>query len=1157
MIVGGRSWYAVVSHLGLLFGLITVAGCNAGQSDGVEVIAARSSALSIANGPVFVNIPNPCPTSVAGSPSVGMVFGATMASLIPTFASQNQARLYLVTSCVTDTAALNTATDKRAELRFIDQNIANCSASGTANTFNCPTATAAGTTITVNPPPAEGWGALALLPSGDLLACEVNTQQATTINVFKIHVTGSSTTWTSTKFFSADVSAIPNANGGRCDGLSWDDPSQNVFLSLDGSGLIFRFNTNGQLVTSFGAGLGTTPGTAPIPGGCVAASVSVTTLPAGSSPAGVVLADCDQSGTLTQNLQVFDMNSGAHLPNLDFTTAGVALPEDLECDPYTFTDATGAQQFAMWTKPVEDPQQLIAFNITQPASRVPGQFCNLAGAAAVKAPLVRSCDGTNPDTAGMDSDNDGLLDCWEGAGKKVHWVGDNGGFDLSTLSEIGPDGKLRHSPPSVGTPDVYLELDRIGLSAADIGPTSPDTPGNLRLALGDVFTAIGTGSIEPTIQTTKPAMHIVLDEDLTGLPAGALAFTGCTVASTGGPDFDAQKALHFGSVGDSADLKSIKASFFRYGILNNSGMQPLVGGGGAPFGCGELQGDDLALGIPRMGALLDRDATAGILLHELGHTFNLQHGGDEGGIAKDNKPNYVSVMNSSLITQANGTRKVTYSHARFDVDEHNLNELTGVPSFQGGLFTTLPTVVYTGQVPFSTPTNTSYDFQTDDGLPKLDPSACGDVNGDGHPSPASQNGECAVAGSFPLHGFMDWNALIFTLPTAATSPQRLPGIHPTAQETISVEHALAISGDADHDGIVNAKDNCPGVANPDQKDSDGDSIGDACQCADANSSAPVRRDVKLVYRDAGHGAVSDNAVQPDIQIQNVTGAPIPLSELTVRYWYTNGGTRDQQFFVDFATIGASNVQGAFALKHILGQGADSYLEVSFTSGAGSLQPNAQTGTIQMRFNRVDFSNYNETDDYSYNGSLQNTYGENTKITVYRRGILVWGKEPVPAYCAGGPVSLGRQLQVQYQPGDPTLPNDNMIKPHYVLVNTGDTDIKLSDLKVRYWFNSPLVSQQFFVDSGTVIGASHVHGAFVPVSPARTGANQYMEVTFDASSPVLDAGANTGQVQVRFNRADFANYNETDDYSYRANPALSAWTHVTAYFQGTLIWGTEP
>lgn len=42
----------------------------------------------------------------------------------------------------------------------------------------------------------------------------------------------------------------------------------------------------------------------------------------------------------------------------------------------------------------------------------------------------------------------------------------------------------------------------------------------------------------------------------------------------------------------------------------------------------------------------------------------------------------------------------------------------------------------------------------------------------------------------------------------------------------------AVPTDLDGDGVVDDKDNCPDVANPDQKDTDGDKLGDACDADD-------------------------------------------------------------------------------------------------------------------------------------------------------------------------------------------------------------------------------------------------------------------------------------------------------------------------------------
>jgi cellulose 1,4-beta-cellobiosidase len=57
-----------------------------------------------------------------------------------------------------------------------------------------------------------------------------------------------------------------------------------------------------------------------------------------------------------------------------------------------------------------------------------------------------------------------------------------------------------------------------------------------------------------------------------------------------------------------------------------------------------------------------------------------------------------------------------------------------------------------------------------------------------------------------------------------------------------------------------------------------------------------------------------------------------------------------------------------------------------------LAPGASTGEIQTRIHKSDWSNYDESDDYSYD-PLKTAYTEWSKVTLYQDGGLIWGIEP--------------------------------------------------------------------------------------------------------------------------------------------------------------------
>lgn len=166
-------------------------------------------------------------------------------------------------------------------------------------------------------------------------------------------------------------------------------------------------------------------------------------------------------------------------------------------------------------------------------------------------------------------------------------------------------------------------------------------------------------------------------------------------------------------------------------------------------------------------------------------------------------------------------------------------------------------------------------------------------------------------------------------------------------------------------------------------------------CANLLLIAPLNSyaagELTVQYR-VGDSNAQDNQIKPQFKIVNSGTTPVSLSDLKLRYYYTIDGEQAQQFSCDWAQLGCSNVSGSFAKIGTPTTGADYYLEVSFGSGAGTLAPGSQSGEIQTRINKVNWSNYNETNDYSYIGT-QTSYAANNKVTLYRNGALVYGIEP--------------------------------------------------------------------------------------------------------------------------------------------------------------------
>ncbi len=137
-----------------------------------------------------------------------------------------------------------------------------------------------------------------------------------------------------------------------------------------------------------------------------------------------------------------------------------------------------------------------------------------------------------------------------------------------------------------------------------------------------------------------------------------------------------------------------------------------------------------------------------------------------------------------------------------------------------------------------------------------------------------------------------------------------------------------------------------------------------------------------------------NTLQPIFNVANGPQGTVNLAELTLRYYFTRDSGAVLNFACNSAAIGCSRITGKFVALPAAVSGADHYLEIGFTSTAGSLAPNGQTGEIRVSITKQDGSSFNQNNDYSFGN--HSTLLDWAKAPLYRNGALIWGSAPSAA-----------------------------------------------------------------------------------------------------------------------------------------------------------------
>ncbi|RCX18767.1 cellulose binding domain-containing protein [Anaerobacterium chartisolvens] len=302
-----------------------------------------------------------------------------------------------------------------------------------------------------------------------------------------------------------------------------------------------------------------------------------------------------------------------------------------------------------------------------------------------------------------------------------------------------------------------------------------------------------------------------------------------------------------------------------------------------------------------------------------------------------------------------------------------------------------------------------------------------------------------------------------------------------------------------------------------------------------------------------------NTISLNIKICNIGTAPINKSDLAIRYYYTVDEEKQQSFWCDWSDSGSSNVYGSFIKMASEQPGADCYLEIGFKSGSGVLAPGDST-EIKCRATKNDWTNYDQSDDYSFNPAGSG-YSDWDRTSAYCAGGLLWGNEPGMQDAeeeeeddAGEGSGGSLKLQVYHAgKGD----RENTLYIWYKLYNTGDAPVKLEDAKIRYYYTVDNEERQSFFCDWSSVGSTYVKASFQRINVGIENADCFLEIGFKSGAGVLGPGEGA-ELQCRVANSSWTSYSQFNDYSFdRGNTGYRDWDRAVIYINGDRAWGTEP
>jgi hypothetical protein len=506
--------------------------------------------------------------------------------------------------------------------------------------------------------PSAGWESLALRSDrADLIGCGMVSGSPSIYAIdFNAIAPNTVVDGTATLLFTGPA-------GSTCRGLAWDVTSnpKSIYLTSAGAAVLHLAEHGAPIAGDLPPGCA--GGMAGVAVGVASTAASEEAPPFSGS---VLLVACGEDGEASEAAAIRQIAKadGGLIGSLESPTP---LPGDIECDPMTFAlsqawHPTIRSKDVLWVKDAD------------PLSPTPHRVyaVELPFAACGPVPPPPTSESLACPTGDLDTDGDGLPDCWEDG---RYWADGLPGIALDGIYTspgradtsqrltlcVDANGANGFDPGECATPlrrDIFVEIDHMEFHRPD------------PLALGDVVTAFGnapafaqdSGKCDPGGCTPGIRLHVQVDEQIPHVTRTALS--PCTgPLAAGDVDFDAIKSGTafvpavggFGTATERANANGLNAKrlAFHYALFVHNQSPTPPSAVNSSSGCAELFGNDFMVSLGswtppnpsiagHSGGVGSRSEQAGTFMHELGHNLGLRHGGIDN---VNCKPHHVSVMN--------------------------------------------------------------------------------------------------------------------------------------------------------------------------------------------------------------------------------------------------------------------------------------------------------------------------------------------------------------------------------------------------------------------------------------------------------------------------------------------------------------------------------